>query len=340
MAALIMRIGPGSFPSARVHRPALCSAAAAILRSVSVSATQSVSFPERVKIVEVGPRDGLQNEKTVVPTEVKIRLIDMLSEAGLPVIEATSFVSPKWVPQMADQEEVMRGLHKKAGVDYPVLTPNLKGFQAAMKAGAKEVAIFGAASELFSKKNINCSVDESLVRFEEVMRAANQEGVPVRGYVSCVLGCPYEGKVSPNKVADVAKRLYSMGCYEISLGDTIGVGTPGGMTEMLNAVKKEVPVEALAVHCHDTYGQALANILVALQNGVSVVDSSVAGLGGCPYAQGASGNVATEDVVYMLHGLGIHTGVDLPKLLDAGSYICHSLNRRTNSKVAQASCKL
>ncbi|XP_026141550.1 hydroxymethylglutaryl-CoA lyase, mitochondrial-like isoform X1 [Carassius auratus] len=340
MAALIMRVGPGSFASARVHRPALCSAAAAIIRSVSVSATQSSSLPERVKIVEVGPRDGLQNEKTVVPTEVKIRLIDMLSEAGLPVIEATSFVSPKWVPQMSDQEEVMRGLHKKAGVNYPVLTPNLKGFQAAMKAGAKEVAIFGAASELFSKKNINCSVDESLLRFEEVMRAANQEGVPVRGYVSCVLGCPYEGKVSPNKVAEVAKRLYSMGCYEISLGDTIGVGTPGGMTEMLNAVKKEVPVEALAVHCHDTYGQALANILVALQNGVSVVDSSVAGLGGCPYAQGASGNVATEDVVYMLHGLGIHTGVDLPKLLDAGSYICHSLNKKTNSKVAQASCKL
>ncbi|XP_056120336.1 hydroxymethylglutaryl-CoA lyase, mitochondrial [Rhinichthys klamathensis goyatoka] len=338
MAALMMRVGPGPFASVRVHRPALHSFAAVVLRSVSVSATQS--FPERVKIVEVGPRDGLQNEKAIVSTEVKIRLIDMLSEAGLPVIEATSFVSPKWVPQMADQEEVMRGLHKKPGVNYPVLTPNLKGFLAAVKAGAKEVAIFGAASELFSKKNINCSVDESLVRFEEVMKAAKQEGVPVRGYVSCVLGCPYEGKVSPNKVAEVAKRLYSMGCYEISLGDTIGVGTPGGMSEMLNAVKKEVPVEALAVHCHDTYGQALANILVALQNGVSVVDSSVAGLGGCPYAQGASGNVATEDVVYMLHGLGIHTGVDLPKLLDAGSYICNSLNRRTNSKVAQASCKL
>ncbi|XP_026116891.1 hydroxymethylglutaryl-CoA lyase, mitochondrial-like [Carassius auratus] len=340
MAALVMRVSPGPFAFARVHRPALRSVSAAILKSVSVSATKSLSFPERVKIVEVGPRDGLQNEKTIVPTEVKIRLIDMLSEAGLPVIEATSFVSPKWVPQMADQEEVMRGLHKKPGVNYPVLTPNLKGFQAAMKAGAKEVAIFGAASELFSKKNINCSVDESLVRFEEVVRAAKQEGVPVRGYVSCVLGCPYEGKVSPTKVAEVAKRMYSMGCYEISLGDTIGVGTPGAMTEMLDAVKKEVPVEALAVHCHDTYGQALANILVALQNGVSVVDSSVAGLGGCPYAQGASGNVATEDVVYMLHGLGIHTGVDLPKLLDAGSYICHSLNRRTNSKVAQASCKL
>ncbi|TRZ01893.1 hypothetical protein DNTS_014856 [Danionella cerebrum] len=336
MAALMMKVGSGPFSCVRVHQPHLRCAASALLRSVSLSYSQAL--PERVKIVEVGPRDGLQNEKTIVPTDVKIRLIDMLSEAGLPVIEATSFVSPKWVPQMADQEQVMCGLHKKPGVNYPVLTPNLKGFQSA--AGAKEVAIFGAASELFSKKNINCSVDESLVRFEEVMRAAKEEGVPVRGYVSCVLGCPYEGKVSPNKVAEVAKRLYSMGCYEISLGDTIGVGTPGGMTEMLNAVKKEVPVEALAVHCHDTYGQALANILVALQNGVSVVDSSVAGLGGCPYAQGASGNVATEDVVYMLHGLGIQTGVDLTKLMDAGSFICHSLNRRTNSKVAQASCKL
>ncbi|KAF7704796.1 hydroxymethylglutaryl-CoA lyase, mitochondrial isoform X1 [Silurus meridionalis] len=306
----------------------------------SISLHASKPLPERVKIVEVGPRDGLQNEKTIVPAEVKIRLIDMLSDAGLPVIEATSFVSPKWVPQMADQEEVMRGINRKSGVNYPVLTPNLKGYRAAVKAGAKEVAIFGAASELFSKKNINCSVEESLQRFEEVISVAKQEGVPVRGYVSCVLGCPYEGTVSPLKVADVAKRLYVMGCYEISLGDTIGVGTPGGMSEMLEAVMKEVPVDALAVHCHDTYGQALANILVALQNGVSVVDSSVSGLGGCPYAQGASGNVATEDVVYMLHGLGIHTGVDLQKLMDAGSFICRSLDRRTSSKVAQASCKL
>nr|XP_055028752.1 hydroxymethylglutaryl-CoA lyase, mitochondrial isoform X2 [Misgurnus anguillicaudatus] len=303
MAAVMMKVGSSKFASVRVQQPALrLVAATAALRAASLSATQTL--PERVKIVEVGPRDGLQNEK------------------------------------MADQDEVMRGLHKKPGVNYPVLTPNLKGFQAAMKSGAKEVAIFGAASELFTKKNINCSIEESLVRFEEVMTAARQEGVPVRAYVSCVLGCPYEGKVWPNKVAEVAKRLYSMGCYEISLGDTTGVGTPAGMTEMLNVVKKEVPVEALAVHCHDTYGQALANILVALQNGVSVVDSSVAGLGGCPYAKGASGNVATEDLVYMLNGLGIHTGVDLPKLLDAGSYICRSLKRRTNSKVAQASCKL
>nr|XP_023657837.1 hydroxymethylglutaryl-CoA lyase, mitochondrial-like isoform X1 [Paramormyrops kingsleyae] len=308
--------------------------------SSQVSVPTGKSLPEQVKIVEVGPRDGLQNEKTVVPTEVKIELINMLSEAGLPVIEATSFVSPKWVPQMADQEEVMRGIQRRLGVRYPVLTPNLKGFQAALNAGAEEVAVFGAASELFSKKNINCSVEESLQRFEEVVRAAKAANVTVRGYVSCVLGCPYEGQVSPDKVAQVAKRLYSMGCYEVSLGDTIGVGTPGSMRAMLSAVSSQVPLGALAVHCHDTYGQALANILTALQMGVSVVDSSVAGLGGCPYAQGASGNVATEDVVYMLHGLGIHTGVDLTRVMDAGAFICRSLNRRTNSKVAQASCKL
>ncbi|KAM4541280.1 hydroxymethylglutaryl-CoA lyase, mitochondrial [Fundulus diaphanus] len=312
----------------------------------SAAKDQTASFraahvlPEKVKIVEVGPRDGLQNEKTVVPTEAKINLINMLSESGVPVIEATSFVSPKWVPQMADQVEVMKGISKKPGVSYPVLTPNLKGFEAALKAGASEVAIFGAASELFSKKNINCSVEESLQRFEEVLKAAKGAAVPVRGYVSCVVGCPYEGQVAPEKVAHVAKRLYSMGCYEISLGDTIGVGTPGSMTKMLEAVCKELPVSALAVHCHDTYGQALANILIALQMGVSVVDSSVAGLGGCPYAQGASGNVATEDVVYMLHGLGIQTGVDLSKLMDAGAFICRTLNRKTSSKVAQATCKL
>ncbi|XP_061598894.1 hydroxymethylglutaryl-CoA lyase, mitochondrial [Cololabis saira] len=297
-------------------------------------------LPAKVKIVEVGPRDGLQNEKGVVPTEAKINLINMLSESGLPVIEATSFVSPKWVPQMADQVEVMEGICRKPGVSYPVLTPNLKGFQAAIKAGASEVAIFGAASELFSKKNINCSVEESLQRFDEVMKAAKEAAVPVRGYVSCVVGCPYEGKVAPEKVVHVAKRLYSMGCYEISLGDTIGVGTPGSMAEMLEAVSKEVPVSALAVHCHDTYGQALANILVALQMGIRVVDSSVAGLGGCPYAKGASGNVATEDVIYMLHGLGIQTGVDISKLMDAGAFICRTLNRKTSSKVAQATCKL
>ncbi|XP_067389982.1 hydroxymethylglutaryl-CoA lyase, mitochondrial isoform X2 [Emydura macquarii macquarii] len=264
----------------------------------------------------------------------------MLSETGLPVIEATSFVSPKWVPQMADHTEVLQGIQKFPGVSYPVLTPNLKGFQAALAAGAKEVSIFGAASELFTKKNINCSIEESLQKFSEVMHAARASSIPVRGYVSCVLGCPYEGKIAPAKVAEVSKKMYSMGCYEISLGDTIGVGTPGSMKEMLSAVMKEVPLGALAVHCHDTYGQALANTLVALQMGVSVVDSSVAGLGGCPYAQGASGNVATEDLVYMLHGLGIHTGVDLPKLMEAGVFICKVLNRKTSSKVAQASCRL
>ncbi|XP_053254775.1 hydroxymethylglutaryl-CoA lyase, mitochondrial isoform X2 [Podarcis raffonei] len=305
-----------------------------------LSSTAAGTLPKYVKIVEVGPRDGLQNEKNIVPTHVKIDLINMLSETGLSVIEATSFVSPKWIPQMADHTEVMQGIRKVPGISYPVLTPNLKGFQAAVAAGAKEVSIFGAASELFTKKNINCSIEESLDRFSEVLSAAKETSIPVRGYVSCVLGCPYEGKISPAKVAEVSKKMYAMGCYEISLGDTIGVGTPGNMKDMLSAVMKEVPLGALAVHCHDTYGQALANTLVALQMGVNVVDSSVAGLGGCPYAQGASGNVATEDMVYMLNGLGIHTGVDLTKLLDAGTFICKALNRRTNSKVAQASCKL
>ncbi|XP_075883659.1 hydroxymethylglutaryl-CoA lyase, mitochondrial [Nelusetta ayraudi] len=334
MAAVMRLVNRSTLVSAMgQHYLAFSSAAKAGLKV-------SPALPEKVKIVEVGPRDGLQNEKTIVPTEAKIHLIDMLSACGLPVIETTSFVSPKWVPQMADQVDVMKGIARKPGVSYPVLTPNLKGFQAAVNAGAAEVAIFGAASELFSKKNINCSVDESLQRFDDVVKAAKAAGVPVRGYVSCVLGCPYEGRVAPEKVAHVAKRLYSMGCYEISLGDTIGVGTPGSMSEMLDVVIREVPVSALAVHCHDTYGQALANILVALQKGISVVDSSVAGLGGCPYAQGASGNVATEDVVYMLQGLGIHTGVDLSKLMDAGAFICRTLNRKTNSKVAQATCKL
>ncbi|NXL35143.1 HMGCL protein, partial [Glaucidium brasilianum] len=303
------------------------------------------AFPKRVKVVEVGPRDGPPPEKNVVPTAVKINLINMLSETGLQVIEATSFVSPKWVPQMADHTEVMQGINKLPGISYPVLTPPPKGFQAAVAAGAKEVSIFGAASELFTKKNINCSIEESLERFDEVMAAARAASIPVRGYVSCVLGCPYAPPLSAAKVAEVSKKMYSMGCYEISLGDTIGIGTPGSMKEMLTAVMKEVPVGALAVHCHDTYGQALANILVALQwvclpPPLSVVDASVAGLGGCPYAQGASGNVATEDLVYMLNGLGIHTGVDLQKLMDPPPFICNALNRRTNSKVSQASCRL
>ncbi|XP_046940355.1 hydroxymethylglutaryl-CoA lyase, mitochondrial isoform X1 [Lynx rufus] len=310
----------------------------ASLRAVSTSSADT--FPKQVKIVEVGARDGLQNEKNIVPTPTKIKLIDMLSEAGLPVIEATSFVSPKWVPQMADNAEVLKGIQKFPGINYPVLTPNIKGFQAAVAAGAKEVSVFGAASEQFTKKNTNCSIDESLQRSDEILRAARAAGIPVRGYVSCVLGCPYEGKISPAKVAEITKKMYSMGCYEISLGDTIGVGTPGIMKDMLSAVMYEVPVAALAVHCHDTYGQALANTLMALQMGVSVVDASVAGLGGCPYAQGASGNLATEDLVYMLSGLGIHTGVNLQKLLEAGAFICQALNRKTCSKVAQATCKL
>ncbi|KAJ8377722.1 hypothetical protein AAFF_G00254560 [Aldrovandia affinis] len=293
-------------------------------------------YPEFVKVVEVGPRDGLQNEKEIVPTGVKIQLIDMLSETGLPVIEATSFVSSKWVPQMADSAAVLRGINRSPQVKYPVLTPNVQGFEAAVAASATEVAVFASASETFSRKNINCSITVSMQRFEEVIRLAREAQIPVRGYVSCALGCPYEGHMEPAKVTEVVKRLYGLGCYEVSIGDTIGVGTPGAMATLLESVLQEVPAHALGVHCHDTYGQALANILVALQMGISVVDSSVAGLGGCPYAQGASGNVATEDVLYMLHGLGIKTGVDLSKVMEAGDFISKALNRKTGSKVAQA----
>ncbi|XP_062981124.1 3-hydroxymethyl-3-methylglutaryl-CoA lyase, cytoplasmic isoform X1 [Elgaria multicarinata webbii] len=294
-------------------------------------------FPEFVKIVEVGPRDGLQNEKAIVPTDVKIELIDRLSKTGLPVIEVTSFVSSKWVPQMADHTEVMRGIEQYPGVRYPVLTPNLQGFHSAIAAGATEVSVFGAASESFSKININCTIEESMERFEDVVKSARNMDIPVRGYVSCALGCPYEGNIEPAKVAEVSKRLYSMGCYEVSLGDTIGVGTPGSMKRMLKSVMLEIPLTAIAVHCHDTYGQALANILTAMQMGVHVVDSAVAGLGGCPYAKGATGNVATEDLIYMLNGLGINTGVNLYKVIEAGDFICTALNKKTNSKVAQAS---
>ncbi|KAM8953418.1 3-hydroxymethyl-3-methylglutaryl-CoA lyase, cytoplasmic [Pelodytes ibericus] len=299
--------------------------------------SHAVGFPRHVKIVEVGPRDGLQNEKTFVPTNVKIELINRLSEAGLPAIEVTSFVSSKWVPQMSDHTEVMQSIQKFPGVRYPVLTPNIQGFHSAIAAGATEVSVFGAASQSFSEKNINCSIEESMTKFEDIFKSAGSLSVPVRGYVSCALGCPYEGDISACKVAEVSKRLYSMGCYEISLGDTIGVGTPGSMRTMLEAVMKEIPISSLAVHCHDTYGQALANILMALQMGVSVVDCAVAGLGGCPYANGATGNVATEDAIYMLNGLGIHTGVNLHKVMEAGHFICSSLNKMTNSKVAQAS---
>ncbi|WP_417820654.1 hydroxymethylglutaryl-CoA lyase [Terasakiella sp.] len=295
-----------------------------------------MALPKKVKIVDVGPRDGLQNEKEIVPTDAKVELIHRLADAGLPVVEAGSFVSPKWVPQMGDSAEIMKTITRKAGVSYPVLTPNMKGFEGAMAVNAQEVAIFGAASESFSQKNINCSIAESLARFEPIMAAAKEKNIAVRGYVSCVVGCPYEGDIAPEKVADVAAKLYEMGCYEISLGDTVGVGTPGKVQDMLKAVSAVVPMEKLAVHFHDTYGQALANIYAALEMGVSVVDSSVAGLGGCPYAKGASGNVATEDVVYMLNGLGIETGVDLDKLCEAGRFISNVIGRAPASKVSLA----
>ena len=295
-----------------------------------------MTFPKTVRIVEVGPRDGLQNEPGVVATQIKIELIHRLAAAGLPAIEATAFVSPKWVPQMADSAAVMAGIRKKSGVAYPVLVPNLKGFEAALAAGAEEVAVFGAASEAFSRKNINCSIAESLARFEPVAQAAKQHGLRLRGYISCVAGCPYQGAVKPAAVAEVAAQLYRMGCYEISLGDTIGVGTPGKIQAMIEAVATAVPMEKLAVHFHDTYGQALANLYAALELGVATMDSSVAGLGGCPYAKGASGNVATEDVVYMLDGLGIHTGVDLDLVFEAGRYICGELRREPSSRVARA----
>ncbi|KAI9343969.1 hypothetical protein BDR26DRAFT_932922 [Obelidium mucronatum] len=288
------------------------------------------------EIVEVGPRDGLQNEKTLVPTATKVAFINALSETGLPVIEATSFVSPKWVPQMGDASEVFSQINRKRGVSYPVLTPNLKGFQAAAAVGVNEVAVFGAASQSFSKKNINASIEESLQRFQEVMDAAIKENIRVRGYVSCVLGCPYEGAIDPKEAARVAKLMKDMGCYEISLGDTIGVGTPGSMTRLLDEVEKVMSLDEVAVHCHDTYGQALANIQTAINRGVRVVDSAVAGLGGCPYADGASGNVSTEDVVYMLEGMGYTTGVDLAKLVKVGHFISTEMKRSNNSRVGNA----
>ncbi len=293
-------------------------------------------LPHKVKIVEVGARDGLQNEAEIIPAAVKVALIDRLAAAGIATIEAGAFVSPKWVPQMADTAEVLAGIERRAGVSYPVLVPNMKGFEAAAAAGVVEIAVFGAASETFTRKNINCSIAESLERFAPVCEAAKAAGMKVRGYVSCVLGCPYEGAIAPQTVAEVAAKLADLGCYEISLGDTIGVGTPVKAQAMLAAVIDILPVERLAVHFHDTYGQALANILACLELGVAVVDSSVAGLGGCPYAKGASGNVASEDVLYMLDGLGIETGVDLYRLATAGRFISDHLGRPPASKVAQA----
>ena len=296
-----------------------------------------MAFPTQVRLVEMSPRDGLQNEPgPVIDTAIKTGLIDRLADCGLNHIESASFVSPKWVPQMGDAADVMAGIKRKAGVRYSVLTPNLRGFENALAAGVDEVAVFGAASESFSQKNINCSIAESLERFLPVMEAAKQHHIPVRGYVSTVLGCPYEGDIAPEQVAKVAKALAELGCYEISLGDTIGVGTPLKAKRMLEAVAAEVPIEKLAAHFHDTYGQALANLYAVLEEGISVIDASVAGLGGCPYAKGASGNVATEDVLYLLNGLGIKTGVDLNKLVTTGEWISEQLKRHNGSKVGQA----
>jgi len=289
-----------------------------------------------VRIVEVGARDGLQNEKTLLPADVKIALIDRLSSTGLKTIEATSFVSPKWVPQLADAAEVFAGIRKVPGVSYPVLVPNLQGYQRAREVGANEIAVFTAASEAFSRKNTNASIDESIERFIPVIEQAQSDEVKVRGYVSTVLGCPYQGEVPVGDVVRVARRLYELGCHEISLGDTIGVGTPAKARAMLHAVAQEVPIGALAVHFHDTYGQALANILACLEEGARVVDSSVSGTGGCPYAKGATGNVASEDVVYMLHGMGMSTGVDLDLLVATGAWLAGQLHKDTASRVTRA----
>ncbi|MGB5325683.1 MAG: hydroxymethylglutaryl-CoA lyase [Pseudomonadales bacterium] len=295
-----------------------------------------MSYPATVKIVEVGPRDGLQNEPKPVDVSVKVALIERLADAGVPYIEAGSFVSPKWVPQMAGSEQVFSSIKRKASTTYAALTPNLAGFERAISVNASEIAIFAAASESFSQKNINCSIAESIARFAPVMTAAKEKGIAVRGYVSRVFGCPYDGATAPASVLDVSQQLLELGCYEISLGDTIGVGTPGSVEKLLATLIENIPPHKLAVHFHDTYGQALANILLALQHGITVIDSSVAGLGGCPYAQGASGNVASEDVVYMLRGLGIKTGIDLHKLVAAGNYISAQLGRDNQSRVARA----
>jgi hydroxymethylglutaryl-CoA lyase len=296
----------------------------------------NMALPQQVRIVEVGPRDGLQNEKQAIPTAAKIQLIEQLVDAGLTYIEAGSFVNPKWVPQMADSAEVFAGIKRQPHITYAALVPNLQGYERAIAVNANEMAIFAAASEAFSQKNINCSIKESITRFEVLISAAQTQKIPVRGYISCVAGCPYSGDVDTATVTTIAKELLSMGCHEISLGDTIGVGTAGQIKKLIDAVAQEVPLEKIAVHMHDTYGQALANIYASLELGVSVIDSSIAGLGGCPYAAGASGNVATEDLVYLLNGLGIAHGTDLQKLIQAGNYISNILNKPNQSKAAQA----
>ena len=295
-----------------------------------------MSLPSHVRLIEVGPRDGLQNEAQSISVEDKVQLVDALTAAGLGYIEVGSFVSPKWVPQMAGSAEVFARIQRKPGVVYGALAPNLRGFEDALAAGVKEVAVFAAASQAFSQRNINCSISESLERFVPIMDAAKQHGISVRGYVSCVLGCPYEGEVAPEQVAMVARELHDMGCYEVSLGDTIGTGTAGATRRMFEVVGAQVPREKLAGHFHDTYGQALANVYASLLEGIAVFDSSIAGLGGCPYAKGASGNVATEDVLYLLDGLGIHTGIDMDRLIDAGRQICNVLGRPSGSRVAKA----
>lgn len=291
---------------------------------------------DQVTIYEVGPRDGLQNEAKNIPTDIKLTLIEQLKEAGLSYIEAASFVSPKWVPQMADYNEIMTALKKDKNIHYPVLVPNMKGMEAAMERGVTHIAVFTAASESFTQKNINCSIAESFERFAPIIEAAKESNIKVRGYVSCVAGCPYEGKTKVETVTDVSEKLLEAGCYEISLGDTIGVGTPNQIKAIITAVKGSVPIDKIALHCHDTYGQALANIYAGIVEGVRVIDSSVAGLGGCPYAKGASGNVATEDVVYMLDGLGLKTGIDMDKLVKAAWFISDYLERKPVSHVANA----
>ena len=293
-------------------------------------------IPEKIQIVEVGPRDGLQNEKEWVPTKTKISLIEKLADAGLTKIEATSFVSPKWVPQLKDAHEVFTGIKRISGVSYPVLTPNMKGFERALEADAKEIAVFSAASEAFTQKNTNCSIEESINRFRPVLEEAKINNIPVRGYISCVLGCPYQGKVAVENVVNLAAKMTEMGCFQISLGDTIGAGTPVQAKRMVQKVSEKVPVSKLALHFHDTRGQALANIYACLELGVTVIDASVAGLGGCPYAKGATGNVATEDVVFMLHGMDIETGIDLNKLIETGRFISGVLGRLPQSRVSVA----
>lgn len=297
-------------------------------------------FPEAIKIVEVSPRDGLQNEAKIVPTDVKIEFINRLSETGLSAIEVTSFVSPKWVPQLADHKSVFKQINKKLNISYPVFVPNLTGLKNAIEVGVKEISVFTTPSELFCKKNINATVSESLEQISKMVKEAHQNSLLVRGYVSCVLGCPYEGEISPLSVANITQKLIDFGCYEVSLGDTIGIGTPSKTKNLLENVLKKTLPKNLAVHFHDTYGQALVNIYVALEHGIAVVDSSVAGLGGCPYAMGASGNVATEDVVYMVEGMGIKTGINLQKLNEVGRFITKHLNRSVQSKVNLAQMNL